>query len=247
MERMSNQAGKVAIVTGGSRGIGRAIVKALAEAGYHVAFSYASNQAAADEVAALAKGFGVDVLAVKSDAASVSDAQALIEQTHRLFGRIDALVNNAGITRDGLLMRMSDEDWAKVIETNLAGAFYTCRAAARIMLKQRSGAIVNISSVVGVYGNAGQANYAASKAGLIGFTKSLAKEFGSRGVTANVVAPGFIETDMTESVPKEQLLQHIPLGRLGAPEDIAKAVLFLITSGDYITGQVIHVDGGLVF
>lgn len=244
---MSNQSGKAAIVTGGSRGIGRAIVKALAEAGYNVAFSYASNQAAAEEVEAMVKGFGVDALAVKSDAASVTDAQALIEQAHKRFGRIDALVNNAGITRDGLLMRMSDEDWAKVIDTNLAGAFYTCRAASRIMLKQRSGAIVNISSVVGVFGNAGQANYAASKAGLIGFTKSLAKEFGSRGVTANVVAPGFIETDMTESVPKEQLLQHIPLGRLGAPEDIAKAVLFLITSGDYITGQVIHVDGGLVF
>ncbi len=244
---MSNQSGKAAIVTGGSRGIGRAIVKALAEAGYNVAFSYASNQAAAEEVEAMVKGFGVDALAVKSDAASVTDAQALIEQAHKRFGRIDALVNNAGITRDGLLMRMSDEDWAKVIDTNLAGAFYTCRAASRIMLKQRSGTIVNISSVVGVFGNAGQANYAASKAGLIGFTKSLAKEFGSRGVTANVVAPGFIETDMTESVPKEQLLQHIPLGRLGAPEDIAKAVLFLITSGDYITGQVIHVDGGLVF
>jgi 3-oxoacyl-[acyl-carrier protein] reductase len=244
---MSNQSGKAAIVTGGSRGIGRAIVKALAEAGYNVAFSYASNQAAAEEVEAMVKGFGVDALAVQSDAASVTDAQALIEQAHKRFGRIDALVNNAGITRDGLLMRMSDEDWAKVIDTNLAGAFYTCRAASRIMLKQRSGAIVNISSVVGVFGNAGQANYAASKAGLIGFTKSLAKEFGSRGVTANVVAPGFIETDMTESVPKEQLLQHIPLGRLGAPEDIAKAVLFLITSGDYITGQVIHVDGGLVF
>lgn len=244
---MSNHSGKSAIVTGGSRGIGRAIVKALAEAGYNVAFSYASNQAAAEEVEAMVKGFGVDALAVKSDAASVTDAQALIELAHKRFGRIDALVNNAGITRDGLLMRMSDEDWAKVIDTNLAGAFYTCRAASRIMLKQRSGAIVNISSVVGVFGNAGQANYAASKAGLIGFTKSLAKEFGSRGVTANVVAPGFIETDMTESVPKEQLLQHIPLGRLGAPEDIAKAVLFLITSGDYITGQVIHVDGGLVF
>ncbi|WP_303673984.1 3-oxoacyl-[acyl-carrier-protein] reductase [Vampirovibrio chlorellavorus] len=244
---MSNQSGKAAIVTGGSRGIGRAIVKALAEAGYNVAFSYASNQAAAEEVEAMVKGFGVDALAVKSDAASVTDAQALIEQAHKRFGRIDALVNNAGITRDGLLMRMSDEDWAKVIDTNLAGAFYTCRAASRIMLKQRAGAIVNISSVVGVFGNAGQANYAASKAGLIGFTKSLAKEFGSRGVTANVLAPGFIETDMTESVPKEQLLQHIPLGRLGAPEDIAKAVLFLITSGDYITGQVIHVDGGLVF
>lgn len=244
---MSNTTGKAAIVTGGSRGIGRAIVLALAEAGYHVAFSYASNQAAALEVENAAKAFGVDCLAIQANAADVKEAQDLIEQAHKKFGRIDALVNNAGITRDGLLMRMSDEDWAKVLDTNLSGAFYTCRAASRIMLKQRAGAIVNISSVVGVFGNAGQANYAASKAGLIGFTKSIAKEFGSRGVTANVVAPGFIATDMTESVPKDKLLEHIPLARLGEPEDIAKTVLFLITSGGYITGQVIHVDGGLVF
>jgi 3-oxoacyl-[acyl-carrier protein] reductase len=244
---MSTPSAKTAIVTGGSRGIGRAIVKALAEAGYNVAFSYASNQAAAEDVEAMVKALGVEALAVKADSANAAEAKAFVEQAHQHFGCIDALVNNAGITRDGLLMRMSDEDWAKVLDTNLAGAFYTCRAASRIMLKQRAGAIVNISSVVGVYGNAGQANYAASKAGLIGFTKSIAKEFGSRGVTANVVAPGFIETDMTDSVPKEKLIEHIPLGRLGAPEDIAKAVLFLITSGDYITGQVIHVDGGLVF
>lgn len=244
---MSVNPTKAAIVTGGSRGIGRAIVLALAEAGFNVAFSYAANQSAADEVVALAKGFGVDALAVQADAANPVEAQALIEQTQQKFGRIDALVNNAGITRDGLLMRMSDEDWAKVLNTNLSGAFYTCRAASRIMLKQRAGAIVNISSVVGVFGNAGQANYAASKAGLIGFSKSIAKEFGSRNVTVNVVAPGFIETDMTESVPKDKLMEHIPLGRLGEPGDIAKAVLFLITSGGYITGQVLHVDGGLVF
>jgi 3-oxoacyl-[acyl-carrier protein] reductase len=244
---MSNPSAKTAIVTGGSRGIGRAIVKALAEAGYNVAFSYASNQAAAQEVEATVKALGVETLAVKADSANPAEAKAFVEQAHQQFGRIDALVNNAGITRDGLLMRLSDDDWDKVLDTNLAGAFYTCRAASRVMLKQRAGAIVNISSVVGVYGNAGQANYAASKAGLIGFTKSIAKEFGSRGVTANVVAPGFIETDMTESVSKEKLIEHIPLGRLGAAEDIAKAVLFLITSGDYITGQVIHVDGGLVF
>lgn len=244
---MSNQTGKAAVVTGGSRGIGKAIVLALAEAGFNVAFSYASNQAAATEVENSAKAFGVDVLAVQADAANAQQAQALIEQAHKQFGRIDALVNNAGIAKDGLLMRMSDEDWDKVLDTNLSGAFYTSRAAARIMLKQRSGTIINMSSVVGVFGNAGQANYAASKAGLIGFTKSLAKELGSRSVTANVIAPGFIETDMTESVPKEQLLAHIPLGRLGKAEDIAKTVLFLITSGSYITGQVIHVDGGLVF
>lgn len=244
---MSNQTGKAAVVTGGSRGIGKAIVLTLAEAGFNVAFSYASNQAAATEVENAAKAFGVDVLAVQADAANAQQAQALIEQAHKQFGRIDALVNNAGIAKDGLLMRMSDEDWDKVLDTNLSGAFYTSRAAARIMLKQRSGTIINMSSVVGVFGNAGQANYAASKAGLIGFTKSLAKELGSRSVTANVIAPGFIETDMTESVPKEQLLAHIPLGRLGKAEDIAKTVLFLITSGSYITGQVIHVDGGLVF
>jgi 3-oxoacyl-[acyl-carrier protein] reductase len=244
---MSNNTGKAAIVTGGSRGIGKAIVLALAAAGFNVAFSYASNQAAATEVENAAKAFGVDCVAIKANAADVKEAQALVEQAHSRFGRIEALVNNAGITRDGLLMRMSDEDWDAVLDTNLSGAFYTCRAASRIMLKQRAGAIVNVASVVGVFGNAGQANYAASKAGLIGFTKSLAKEFGSRGVTANVLAPGFIATDMTESVPKEKLMEHIPLGRLGEPEDIAKTVLFLITSGGYITGQVIHVDGGLVF
>jgi 3-oxoacyl-[acyl-carrier protein] reductase len=243
---MSNQ-GKTAVVTGGSRGIGRAIVIALAEAGFNVVFSYASNKAAAQEVENSAKVFGVEAVAVQADAANPVEAQALIDTAQEKFGRIDALVNNAGITRDGLLMRMSNEDWDKVIDTNLTGVFYTTRAVSRLMLKQRSGAIVNISSVSGVYGNAGQANYAASKAGLIGFTKSIAKEFGSRGITANVIAPGFIVTDMTENVPKDKLLEHIPLGRLGEPEDVAKAVLFLVTSGGYITGQVIHVDGGLVF
>lgn len=242
-----NNKGKAAVVTGGSRGIGRAIVLALAEAGFNVAFSYASNQAAAAEVEKAAKAFGVDVISMQADAANPQQAQALIEGAHKQFGRIDALINNAGIAKDNLLMRMSDEDWDKVLDTNLSGAFYTSRAASRIMLKQRSGAIINLSSVIGVYGNAGQANYAASKAGLIGLTKSMAKEFGSRSITVNAIAPGFIVTDMTESVPKDKLLEHIPLGRLGEPEDIAKTVLFLITSGGYITGQVIHVDGGLVF
>ena len=244
---MSNQEKRVAIVTGGSRGIGRAIVLTLAQAGFHVVFSYASNRAAAEETEKAARAFGVDVLAIQADAADEEAAQGLIDQTHKQFGRIDALINNAGITRDGLLMRMNKADWDSVLATNLSGAFNTCRAVSRLMLKQRFGSIVNISSVVGVFGNAGQANYAASKAGLIGFSKSLAKEFGSRGITVNVVAPGFIETDMTENVPREKLLEHIPLGRLGQPEDIAKTILFLITSGDYITGQVIHVDGGLVF
>jgi 3-oxoacyl-[acyl-carrier protein] reductase len=244
---MSANQGKVAVVTGGSRGIGRAIVIALAEAGFNVVFSYASNKTAATEVESSAKVFGVEAMAVQADASNKLEAQALIDKAQERFGRIDALVNNAGITKDGLLMRMSDDDWEKVIDTNLSGVFYTTKAVSRIMLKQRSGAIVNISSVSGVYGNAGQANYAASKAGVIGFTKSVAKEFGSRNVTANVVAPGFIVTDMTENVPKDKLLEHIPLGRLGEPEDIAKTVLFLVTSGGYITGQVIHVDGGLVF
>jgi len=243
---MSENVKKAAIVTGGSRGIGRAIVIALAEAGFDVAFSYAANKQAATEVENTVKVFGREALAIQADAGNPLEAQALVDKAHEKFGRIDALVNNAGVTKDGLLMRMSDEDWRKVIDTNLSGAFYTCRAVSRIMLKQRSGAIVNISSVVGVYGNAGQANYAASKAGLIGFTKSLAKEFGSRSVTANVVAPGFIVTDMTDKLPTEKILEHVPLARLGDPEDIAKTVLFLVTSGGYITGQVIHVDGGLV-
>ncbi len=238
---------KSAIVTGGSRGIGRAIVIALAEAGFNVAFSYAANKAAAQEVENSVKVLGGDVLAIQADAGNPLEAQLLVDKAQEKFGKIDALVNNAGVTKDGLVMRMSDDDWTKVIDTNLSGAFYTCRAVSRAMLKQRSGAIINISSVSGVYGNAGQANYAASKSGLIGLSKSLAKEFGSRGITVNVVAPGFIETDMTEAVPKDKLLAHIPLGRLGQPEDIAKTVVFLITSGSYITGQVIHVDGGLVF
>jgi 3-oxoacyl-[acyl-carrier protein] reductase len=238
---------KAAIVTGGSRGIGKSIVLTLAEAGFNITFSYASNEAAAQETAKAAEAFGVEVLPVQSNAASADAAKDLVEQAHKRFGRIDALVNNAGITRDNLLMRMGEDEWDAVIATNLTGAFYTCKAASRLMLKQRFGSIVNVSSVVGVFGNAGQANYAASKAGIIGLSKSLAKEFGSRGITVNVVAPGFIETDMTESVAKEKLLEHIPLGRIGQPEDIAKAILFLITSGSYITGQVIHVDGGLVF
>lgn len=237
---------KVAVVTGGSRGIGRACVVALAEAGYDVAFSYASNKTAALEVEQTVKVFGRQTLAQQADVSNPLEAQMLVDQAHSVFGRVDVLVNNAGITKDTLLIRMSDEDWQKVLDTNLNGVFYTTRAAAKIMMKQRSGAIVNMSSVVGVYGNAGQGNYAASKAGVIGFTKSMAKELASRGITANVIAPGFITTDMTEKLPMEKLLEHIPLGRPGTPDDIAKTVVFLVTSGSYITGQVIHVDGGLV-
>lgn len=237
---------KVAVVTGGSRGIGRSCVVALAEAGYDVVFSYASNKAAATDVEQTVKVFGRHGVAVQSDASNPAEAQMLIDQAQSLFGRIDVLVNNAGITKDTLLIRMSDEDWDRVIDTNLTGMFYTCRAAAKYMMKQRSGNIVNISSVIGIHGNAGQANYAASKAGIIGLSKSMAKELGSRNINVNVIAPGFITTEMTEKVNLDKILEHVPLGRPGTPDDIAKTVLFLVTSGSYITGQVIQVDGGLV-
>ncbi len=237
---------KVAVVTGGSRGIGRGCVVALAEAGFDIAFSYASNKSAADEVEKTVKVFGQDVLPVQADASNPLEAQMLIDKAFEKYGRIDVLVNNAGITRDTLLVRMKDDDWESVIDTNLGGMFYGTRGVAKIMMKQRSGSIVNISSISGIYGNAGQANYAASKAGMIGFTKAVAKELAARGVRVNAIAPGFITTDMTDDLPMEKLLEHIPLKRLGTPEDIAKTVLFLVTCGDYITGQVIQVDGGLV-
>lgn len=237
---------KAAVVTGGSRGIGRACVVALAEAGYNIAFSYASNKAAAQEVEQTVGVLGRQVLAIQADAANPLEAQMLIDQAQQAFGRLDVLVNNAGITKDTLLIRMSDDDWSRVIDTNLTGVFYTTRAAAKYMMKQRSGNIVNISSVIGVHGNAGQTNYAASKAGIIGLTKSVAKELGSRNINVNAIAPGFINTEMTEKVDMDKLLSHIPLGRPGTADDIAKTVLFLVTSGSYITGQVIQVDGGLV-
>lgn len=236
---------KVAVVTGGSRGIGKAIVIALAEAGYNVAFSYASNKNAASEVENTVKVFGVECLAVQANSGEQLEAQALIDKTMEKFGRIDVLVNNAGITKDGLLVRMSDDDWQDVVDVNLSGAFYTTRAAGKVMMKQRSGHIVNISSISGVYGNAGQSNYSASKAGLIGFSKAVAKELGPRNVNVNVIAPGFVETDMTDGLPLEEATKHIPLRKLGQPEDIAKAVVFLVTSGGYITGQVLQIDGGL--
>ena len=236
---------KVALITGGSRGIGRACALALAEAGYEIALSYASNQPAAQQVCDQIEAMGRQVCSVQADAASPEACQQLVETTMERYGRMDVLVNNAGITRDTLLIRMSNDDWEQVLDTNLSGAFYATRAAAKIMMKQRYGRIINISSVVGVSGNAGQANYAASKAGLIGLTKALAKELGSRNITVNAVAPGFIETDMTDKLPKEAILTQIPLGRLGMAEDIAKAVTFLVTSGDYITGQTLCVDGGL--
>lgn len=243
---MSENGRKVAIVTGGSRGIGRACAVALAESGYDVVFSYVSNKNAASDVENTLKVLGREAIAVQSDVSNAANAQFLVDEAMNRFGRIDVLVNNAGITRDNLLLRMKDEEWEKVLDTNLTGAFYMLRAASKVMLKQRSGAIVNITSISGVYGNPGQVNYSASKAGMIGMTKAAAKELASRNITVNAVAPGFVTTDMTEGLDNGKVLEHIPLGRLGTPEDIASAVVFLVTSGRYITGQVLQVDGGLV-
>ncbi|WP_409968789.1 3-oxoacyl-[acyl-carrier-protein] reductase [Bengtsoniella intestinalis] len=239
--------GQTALVTGGSRGIGHAICVALAQAGANVVFSYAGNATAAEETLRLLQSMDCNALAVQSDVSDEAQVKDLIAQTTAAFGAIDILVNNAGITRDGLLMTMKEADFDAVIDTNLKGAFFTMKAVCRPMMKRRSGCIINLSSVVGVHGNAGQVNYSASKAGLIGMTKSLAKEVASRNITVNAIAPGFIETDMTEGLPaatKEALLSTIPMGRLGQGEDIAKAVVFL-ASAPYITGQVLGVDGGM--
>lgn len=241
---------KTAIVTGGSRGIGRAICVALAKEGANVVTCYARGVAAAEETVALCKELGVQAVAVQADVSKKEEVDRLFEEALKVTGTVEILVNNAGITRDGLLIRMSDEDFDQVIDANLKGTFYCMRAAAKLMMRKRYGRIVNISSVVGVSGNAGQVNYAASKAGIIGMTKSLAKELGSRNVTANAVAPGFITTDMTEGLPdavKEQMAKEIPLARMGQPEDVANAVAFLASDqASYITGQVLHVDGGMV-
>ncbi len=232
--------GKTALVTGASRGIGAAIAAELAAAGASVVLGYRSGK---DEAEALAKELGAR--AVQADVASAEDAQRLVQEA----GDIDILVNNAGLTRDGLLARMSDDDWRTVIDTNLSSVFYTCRAVTRPMMKKRAGAIVNISSIVGVHGNWGQTNYAASKAGIIGFTKSLAKELGTRNVRANVVAPGYVKTQLTDVLPEEAtaaMLANTPLGRLGEPKDIAGAVRFLCSdAASFITGEVLLVDGGL--
>lgn len=242
--------GKAALVTGASRGIGRAIAIALAEAGADVAVNYAGNEAAAKEVAALIEGMGRRALVIQADVSVASEAEAMVGRTIETFGKLDILVNNAGITRDNLIMRMKEEEFDDVIRTNLKGVYNCLKAATRPMMKQRSGRIINISSVVGTTGNAGQANYSAAKAGVIGLTKAAAKELASRGITVNAVAPGFIETDMTEKLGadvREQLLKAIPLGKLGQPEHIAKAVRFLASDdSDYMTGQTIHVDGGMV-
>jgi len=232
--------GRRALVTGGSRGIGRAIAAELARAGAEVVVGYRSGAGEAAEVAAEIGG-----RAVQADVSSPEDAVRLVDEA----GELDILVNNAGVTRDGLLARMGDEEWREVIETNLSSVFYTCRAVTRPMMKRRSGAIVNISSVVGVHGNLGQTNYGAAKAGIIGFTKSLARELGSRGVRANVVAPGYVKTRLTDVIPEELqgvMLANTPLGRLGDPEDVAGAVRFLCSDeASFITGEVLLVDGGL--
>ncbi len=240
--------GKSALVTGASRGIGRAIALELAKAGANVA-CLATAVDRAEVVAKECAAFGVRAIGIGCDVASSDQAASAVDQTIAAFSKLDILVNNAGITKDGLLMRMSDEDFERVLAVNLKGTFYTCRAAARPMTKQRSGRIVNITSVVGLMGNAGQANYAASKAGIVGFTKSLAKELGGRGITANAIAPGFITTDMTTGLSeeiKQASLKEIPLARFGEPEAIAHAVLYLASDlGAYVTGQVLAVDGGM--
>lgn len=243
-------AGKIAVVTGASRGIGRAIAIRLAGEGATVVINYNGSKEKAEEVKQEIEGAGGKAAVCQCNVADFDQCQAFIQKVIDEFGRIDILVNNAGITRDGLLMKMSEEDFDQVIETNLKGAFHTIRFASRQMLRQKSGRIINLSSVVGVTGNAGQANYAASKAGVIGLTKSAARELASRGITVNAIAPGFIETDMTgvlsEKV-KEGAAAGIPLGAFGKPEDVAAAAAFLASDGaGYITGQVLHVDGGMV-
>lgn len=243
-------AGKVALVTGGSRGIGRAIALTLAEHGADVAINYAGNTAAAEEVKGAIEGMGRKAILVQGSVADTDGVQAIVNQVVKELGRLDILINNAGITRDGLLMRMKEADWDAVLETNLKGVYNCSKAVMRTMMKQKSGRIVNMASVVGEMGNAGQANYAAAKAGVIGFTKSLAKEVASRGITVNAVAPGFIATDMTSVLTDEQkaeMARTIPLGRVGQPQDVANAVLFLVSEeAAYITGQVLNVDGGMV-
>jgi 3-oxoacyl-[acyl-carrier protein] reductase len=241
--------GRVALVTGGSRGIGAAICTELAAAGAEVAVNYARDASAAAAVCDAVRTAGGSAQAVQGDVSTADGAAALVAAVEADIGPIAMLVNNAGITRDDLIMRLSDDDWRSVIDTNLGGAFFTCRALSRPMLKRRAGVIVNITSIVGVHGNAGQTNYAASKAGLIGLTKSLAKELGGRGIRVNAVAPGYIATELTDALPdqaREAILGGTPLGRLGEPADVARAVRFLCSdAAGFITGDVLAVDGGL--
>ena len=243
------ESGRVAIVTGGGRGIGRAVAVRLAGEGANVAISFRSNEDAAGEAAEAVRGAGVECEIFRGDVASPEDVQALFKGVSDAFGRVDILVNNAGIRRDNLMMRMKEEEFDDVLRTNLGGTYLCTRAALRPMIRARWGRIVNISSVVGLVGNAGQANYAASKAGIIGFTKSVAREVAQRGITANAIAPGYVETELTGSLPEEvkgRIREQVPVGRFGETEEVAEAVAFLAGEGaGYVTGQTIAVDGGM--
>lgn len=240
---------QTAIVTGGSRGIGRAVAMRLAKDGMNLVINYRGNSAAAEETERLCRELGAEVLLVQGDVSRAEDCEKLAEQAKAVFGRVDVLVNNAGITRDGLLARMTEEDFRAVLDVNLVGPWNMMKAVNRIMMKQRYGRIVNLSSVTGLMGNMGQTNYAAAKAGIVGMTKSYAREVAGRGITVNAVAPGFIDTDMTEAIPegaKDKIITGIPMGRTGKPEDVAEAVAFLASEqAGYITGEVLRVDGGM--
>ncbi len=242
--------GKTAIVTGGSRGIGRAVSLLLAREGANVAIVYAGNTAAAEETKQQAEALGAAAAVFQCDVADEQAVADMVKAVKTQFGSVDILVNNAGITRDGLLMRMKEADWQAVLDTNLTGVYHCTKAVSKLMMKQRQGAVINLSSVVGETGNAGQANYAAAKAGIIGFTKAVAKELASRNIRVNAVAPGYVETDMTAGLPdsaKEDMLRSIPLGRPATADDVAQAVLFLASDqAKYITGQVLNVDGGMI-
>lgn len=241
---------KVAVVTGASRGIGAEIAKTLAKEGAKVVVNYSGSEAKAQEVVAEIEALGSEAIAVRADVSNSEDVKAMMDETIATFGKIDFLVNNAGITRDNLLMRMKEDEWDDVMNINLKGVFVCTKAVTRQMMRQRSGKIVNVASIVGVAGNPGQANYVAAKAGVIGLTKTTAQELASRNILVNAVAPGFITTDMTDALPedvKEGMLQMIPLKRLGEPEHVAKTVAFLLSDdANYITGQTIHIDGGMV-
>ncbi len=249
MMRTENER-QVVVVTGASRGIGRAVAVRFAQDGAAVIVNYKGSESAAQETARAVTEAGGEATLVQGDVSNRDDAERLIETAIQQYGRIDVLVNNAGITRDQLLMRMTDDDWDAVLDTNLKGAFHTTRAALRPMLRKRSGRIINISSVVGLIGNAGQGNYAAAKAGLIGFTKSIAREVASRSITVNAIAPGYIATEMTDAIPENmrgKILEQVPMGRLGTPEDVAAVVAFVASpAAAYMTGTVLHVDGGMV-
>ena len=245
-----NLTGKVALVTGASRGIGQAAAIELAKAGADIIVNFIGNEAVAQETVEAIEALGRKAIKIKANVGDADDVQAMVDEAHAIFGHIDILVNNAGITRDGLLIRMKDSDWDEVLNINLKGVYLVTKAVAKLMVKQRAGRIINMTSVSGVTGNVGQANYAAAKAGVIGFTKTCAKELAARGITVNAIAPGFIETAMTDVLPekiKEGIAATVPLGRMGQPEEIAGVVTFLASDfASYITGQVLNVDGGMV-